>query len=195
MAEFDFAEATYLRSVLDAIPNRVFVVDGDTVILDANTEAKRLHGDEGVLSLGRFCGDVLDCVHARESEGGCGASAFCPECVIRHAIMKAHSGQSTCRATARMRLQTGRGAKDAWFLVTAAPLPGQKQGLYLLTLEDVTELIELRRLVPMCASCRKVRNDVSYWQEVEEYLQKNTGVRFTHGLCPECVKKLGFDNM
>jgi len=53
-------------------------------------------------------------------------------------------------------------------------------------------------LVPICADCRKIRNDRGYWQRVEEYLSEYTDATFTHGLCEECVGKLlkeaGIDN-
>ena len=48
----------------------------------------------------------------------------------------------------------------------------------------------LSGMIPICASCKKVRNDGGYWQQVEDYLSKHSNVDFTHSLCPDCVKKL-----
>ena len=47
----------------------------------------------------------------------------------------------------------------------------------------------LQGLLPMCARCRKVRNDRQVWQRLEEYIEENAGTRLTHSLCPECLKK------
>jgi PAS domain S-box-containing protein len=48
----------------------------------------------------------------------------------------------------------------------------------------------LRGLVPICASCKKIRNDGGYWQQVEEYVAEHTEADFSHGLCDECAHKL-----
>ena len=48
----------------------------------------------------------------------------------------------------------------------------------------------LSGLLPICSSCKEVRNDEGYWQQVEVYIQKHTEATFTHGLCPRCAKIL-----
>jgi len=48
----------------------------------------------------------------------------------------------------------------------------------------------LSGLIPICSNCNKVRDDEGYWRKVEEYISTRTDARFTHGLCPECQKKL-----
>lgn len=48
----------------------------------------------------------------------------------------------------------------------------------------------LSGLLPICASCKKIRNDHGYWQQVEVYLSEHADVDFSHGLCPDCVQKL-----
>jgi PAS domain S-box-containing protein len=45
-------------------------------------------------------------------------------------------------------------------------------------------------LLPMCASCKKIRNDEGYWQEVEVYIHEHSDADFTHGICPACSRKL-----
>ena len=47
----------------------------------------------------------------------------------------------------------------------------------------------LQSLLPMCASCKKIRDDKGYWSQVEEYLEAQTNTMLTHGICPECIKK------
>jgi phosphoserine phosphatase RsbU/P len=48
----------------------------------------------------------------------------------------------------------------------------------------------LRGIVPICASCKKIRNDAGYWQQVEVYVREHTEAEFSHDICPECMKKL-----
>jgi len=54
-------------------------------------------------------------------------------------------------------------------------------------LQDVSRL---RDLIPMCAWCKKVRNDSGFWRSVDDYLSKVTGQDITHGVCPECFDKM-----
>jgi hypothetical protein len=48
----------------------------------------------------------------------------------------------------------------------------------------------LSGLLPICAWCKKVRNDAGYWQDVEAYISARTPAEFTHGICPDCTRKL-----
>ncbi len=48
----------------------------------------------------------------------------------------------------------------------------------------------LRGLIPICSSCKRIRNDQNYWQRLEDYLQEHSEAQFSHGLCLECAKKL-----
>jgi AmiR/NasT family two-component response regulator len=48
----------------------------------------------------------------------------------------------------------------------------------------------LNGLLPICASCKKIRDDSGYWQQVEVYLQQHSQAEFTHGLCPDCLAAL-----
>jgi len=47
----------------------------------------------------------------------------------------------------------------------------------------------LSGLLPICANCKKIRDDQGYWHNVEEYIQKHSEADFTHGICPECMEK------
>ena len=59
----------------------------------------------------------------------------------------------------------------------------------------ISEVKRLSGLLPICANCNKVRDDEGYWQKVEHYISAHSEVEFTHGLCPECMKKLYPDLM
>ena len=48
----------------------------------------------------------------------------------------------------------------------------------------------LRELLPICAWCKRIRDDEGYWNQVEAYFHKHTGTDFTHGICPQCLEKL-----
>jgi GAF domain-containing protein len=48
---------------------------------------------------------------------------------------------------------------------------------------------KLQGLLPICAWCKRIRDDEGYWSQVEAYFHKATGADFTHGICPECLEK------
>jgi hypothetical protein len=48
----------------------------------------------------------------------------------------------------------------------------------------------LQDLLPICASCKKIRDDKGYWHQVESYIRDHAGVEFSHGICPECRTQL-----
>ena len=48
----------------------------------------------------------------------------------------------------------------------------------------------LSGLLPICASCKKVRDDQGYWNQIEAYIEAYSEAQFSHGICPECAKKL-----
>ena len=52
------------------------------------------------------------------------------------------------------------------------------------------EIQQLTGMLPICCSCKNIRDDKGYWQRVEQYIGKLTDVEFTHGICPDCAKKL-----
>jgi PAS domain S-box-containing protein len=52
-----------------------------------------------------------------------------------------------------------------------------------------TEITQLRSLLPICAHCKKIRDDTGYWQKVESYISQYTDTEFSHGICPDCAKK------
>lgn len=54
----------------------------------------------------------------------------------------------------------------------------------------LSQVRTLQGLLPMCASCKSIRNDQGYWTEVEKYLSHHMPVTFTHGICPPCIQKL-----
>ena len=56
--------------------------------------------------------------------------------------------------------------------------------------QALSEVKTLRRLLPICASCKKIRDDRGYWEEIEEYLDKHTDITFSHGICPACSQRL-----
>jgi len=54
--------------------------------------------------------------------------------------------------------------------------------------EALAHVNQLKGIIPICAQCKRIRDDQNYWQRVEKYIAKNIDARFTHGLCPDCAE-------
>lgn len=56
--------------------------------------------------------------------------------------------------------------------------------------QALAQIKTLRGLLPICCSCKKIRNDQGYWEQIESYIYEHAGVAFSHGLCPDCSQAL-----
>jgi hypothetical protein len=56
--------------------------------------------------------------------------------------------------------------------------------------ERTSHIKRLSGLLPICASCKKIRDDKGYWQQVEQYLETHSDAEFSHAICPDCMRKL-----
>ncbi|MBM9616743.1 response regulator [Desulfobulbus rhabdoformis] len=59
--------------------------------------------------------------------------------------------------------------------------------------EALAEIKILRGIIPICASCKKIRNDDGYWQQIESYIREHSDAQFSHSICEECAQKLYSD--
>jgi two-component system sensor histidine kinase ChiS len=66
---------------------------------------------------------------------------------------------------------------------------GRERELRARITEAVADIKTLRGLLPICAWCRKVRDDSGYWSRLDEYVSEHTDAEFSHGICPECREK------
>lgn len=56
--------------------------------------------------------------------------------------------------------------------------------------KSLSEIKTLRGIIPICSSCKKIRNDKGYWENVDVYLRDHTEAEMSHGMCPDCMDKL-----
>ena len=184
-------ESRFLRQVLDAMPTPVFVVDAAVCVRDMNAAAQAfLHATDSLAGI-RLCGEILQCVHALNDGHPCGETPFCSHCVVRDAVTVAGRGEPAVRRWTRMQLVVESRLRDVCLLVTATQFQTGGEALTLLVLEDVTDVTELRALLPVCSICGKVRSEGDdRWESLHDYLRHHTGLRFTHGVCPDCIPRL-----
>jgi PAS domain S-box-containing protein len=191
-------ERNLLRTVIDNLPDLIFYKDtGGRYILNNLPH---------MLSIG---------VERQEDVVGKTTFDFNPpdlaKLYMEDELKVIQSGQ-TMHNREEMALHRDTGEKR-WHLTTRVPLidkQGKVTGLIGIA-RDITErkLAEAERerlikelqdaladiktlsgLVPICANCKKIRDDKGFWTQVESYIQERSQARFSHGICPDCMKKL-----
>lgn len=179
----------HLETLFSATHDVVLVLDGETQrILYVNETVQRVLGYEPSALLGQpftplLAGDDPDCIEEAQLVDG----VYGP---------------------LRLRCADGR-IRSADATVAVVPWDG-KPALYY-SLRDVTARTQLEAererliselqnalatvkqlsgMLPICANCKRIRNDDGYWATVEQYLSEHTEAQFSHGICPDCCTKL-----
>lgn len=83
-----------------------------------------------------------------------------------------------------------KGTVDSGLLVKTIRYSIERQKLITILEKNLKEIRTLRGLLPMCAWCKNVRDDKGYWKRVETYIEEHTDASFTHGICPQCLKRI-----
>jgi PAS domain S-box-containing protein len=95
--------------------------------------------------------------------------------------------------------------------ISLIPFPIDDANAHLMVMEDITKRKQMEKdreklihelqgafskinvlkgFLPICASCKKIRDDNGYWNQIESYIREHSEATFSHGICPECAKKL-----
>lgn len=162
------------RVLVEALSDPLIALDENNRIVDANPAARRICYIEDK-EIGSF---------ARRNP-------FLAETLDRLATVEGHAVEASPNGT-------------RWYEVRAEVVRAGSRSLRLLALRDITErrllverlsaaLSEIRSLegiIPICARCKKIRDDSGYWQQVESYVSSHTRAQFSHGICPDCRKEV-----
>ena len=185
-----FHRSEFLERLLDIIPALIMVVDDDVTILDANRELSNFWGIPREKFINERGGNILNCVNSHDSPQGCGRGTQCKTCILRNSVGEAVKGKKVSRKQTTMKFDLNGETKSLNLLITAAPFEYRGAIMVLLIMENISELVQLRKLIPICSSCKKIRDDKDYWKEVEHYFKELIDADFSHGICPDCLKKL-----
>lgn len=180
----------FLQDLFNAIGVPVLVVDETLRIRHANAATQELCGPEEGSPLQRRCGEVLQCFFECRSARRCGDTAGCAACRLRRMVGATFAQRRAQRETVPLHvLQEGR-EREIWMQVDAAPITRNNRLYAVLTLKEATELMRLRRIIPICTQCNKIRNDQNYWMQLEQYFHEHENMDLSHGICPDCLKLL-----
>lgn len=167
-------------ALLDGMSDGVVVLDRSNRILLANPAAREIFALDGGSEREAKCVEAL-----REAESARGQIEIPGEekqarrsLEVRANTIYDRRGEVAGRLFV-IRDQTERKA-----------LEEEREALILKLEEAVSTVRKLEELLPICASCKKIRDDNGYWDQIEEYLGSRLAVQFSHGLCPDCMEKL-----
>ena len=167
-----------VRTIFDNVSFPVLLIDREYKIVEAN-RAALLHvnqRDEDVI--GRSCFEIT---HASEEPCWHSGQVSCP-------VREAFEARKRVHAIHRHSVKGQLVIEE----IVATPLDEVTGEANYVSEEfrDITELLELREgLLPICFSCKKIRNGNGSWHRIEEYIHDHTGADFSHSLCPECFRQ------
>lgn len=200
-----------LRTIYDCAPVMMCVLDGERRVLYANRALVEFLGEsEESLKNGRACG-VFGCINAQDDPRGCGYGHRCKTCPLKIAIEETYrTGLGHRSVEYRATLIREGTQREVVLLGSTALVESDDRSSVLLCLEDFSErkrleeekdkLVEnltdalakvkkLSGLLPICASCKKIRDDNGYWTQIEAYIREHSEAEFSHGICPDCIEK------
>lgn len=88
------------------------------------------------------------------------------------------------------QLLAGKNAQLEYEIVERKELEQEREKLIAQLQEALAQVKTLSGFLPICASCKNIRDDSGYWKQIESYLSAHADVTFSHGICPDCAQKL-----
>jgi PAS domain-containing protein len=184
-----FSEET-ARTMLDAVPVPLFLLDWNMNVHYANAQGIRLTGEGNRSILEKRWGGMMHCINLNSSEVRCGMTEFCRTCEIRNIVRKVlEQREPVHRREEFIRRHTGE-VNRANFSLSASVLDIGESPYALLVMEDITEYIDSKRIMFVCSSCKRIRNPEDRWEKFESYISRHTRFQVSHSICPECMKNL-----
>lgn len=191
---FRESEAIHM-TMLQSIGDHVSMMDKDLNILWANETARRLFGNDIV---GKKC---YEAYHQREEP--CKPHPCLILRTLQDGKVHEHDTQVVDKdarvryfhCTANLALRDSEGNATAAIEIsrdiTDLKLAEEERDKLIKELQDALANIKtLKGLLPICSSCKKVRDDGGYWHQVEVYIHDHSDANFSHSICPDCAKTL-----
>jgi len=162
---------SFLKTLFNAIPCAMLILDGDRRIHAANNFFLKGYGGSEDQALMKRVGNVIQCVNALKTHEGCGFSEECSSCAIRNTALKAVAGQRIERKRAKMEFSLDGRSQDLSLLISAAPFEHDGNHLAIVMFEDVTELNHLRKRLKAEQSFRGIVGQDPRMEELFETIR------------------------
>jgi PAS domain S-box-containing protein len=181
----------YFKAIMGSLKTSIIIVDKNYTIVDANPSFCSKHETTREKIIGKHCYEIT---HRYDSP----CYEMDTDCPARKVF---ETGKQTQVMHSHLT-----GGSNIWEEIVASPLKDENGNiLYVIEeIQDVTDLLKtmdialdmsaeiktLKQILPICANCKKIRTDTGYWKNIEEYIEEHSTSMLSHGICPDCSKKL-----
>ncbi len=179
-----------LKTVLDTVQAGIVVIDPEThIIVGANAAAGKMVGAPREQILGSSCQKFI----CPAEEGECPITDLGQNLDnAEQVLLTASGGKVPILKTVVSVILAGREHLLESFLDITERKEAEEERARLIgeLQEALAKVKTLSGLLPICASCKSIRDDQGYWQQIEAYIRDHSEAEFSHSVCPECAKKL-----
>ena len=181
----------YLNAIISSLKNPIVILDKNYTIVDTNPAFCSKHETTREKIIGKHCYEIT-----HRYDRPCYEMNI--DCPTRKVFETGKQTQVIHNHIA--------GRSNILVEIIASPIKDEKGNvLYVMEeIQDITELIKtiettlvlhdeiktLEQILPICANCKKIRTDTGDWKNVEKYIEEQSTSQLSHGICPDCAKKL-----
>jgi PAS domain S-box-containing protein len=166
------------------------MIDAQThKIVDVNPVAARMIGLAADSIVGHVCHQFV----CRAAQGRCPITDLGQIMDNSERVLVMAKGETVpiLKTVTTVHLDGRQYLIESFLDITERKRAEEEQGRLVKKLQRaLAEVKTLSGLLPICASCKKIRDDKGYWNQLEVYIRDHSGAEFSHSLCPECAKKL-----
>lgn len=178
-----------LKMLLDSLPSGVIIVDPAThTIVDANASAVGMIGAAREEIVGRICHRFV----CTAEEGQCPVTdlGLSVESSDRELVRASGERIAVVKSVVALKFNGREYLVENFIDVTERKhLEQERESLIQALQEALNNVKTLSGLIPICASCKKIRDDKGYWNQVEIFISNHSDVLFSHGYCPDCAAR------
>ena len=189
-------EREQFRALADMSPDIILLADREGTILHENPTLENIMGFKVADRIGR---NVFENLHPDDLN------------LMMEAFNRLMSNQDSPSQKYEIRIRDIDGSWHTFEVVASNLKQGNVVDALLINLHDITErkkyeqerdllvselqtalseIKQLSGLLPICSSCKKIRNDNGYWEQIESYIRDHSQAEFSHGICPDCANKI-----
>jgi len=186
---------TYLAAIVDSAEEAITGQNMDGIITTWNTGAARLYGYTAEEAIGKPAMFIVPEAYQQEASDLCRklqrAEGVEPVDTVRQ--RKNGSTVSVCVTMSAIRDSQARilGASCiAYDISERKRVEAERLDLIAHLNQTLSKVKTLSGLLPICASCKKIRDDHGYWQKLETFVREHSQAEFSHSICPDCMKLL-----
>jgi PAS domain S-box-containing protein len=181
----------YFKAIIHSLKTSIIIIDKNYTIVDTNTSFCSKYETTREEIIGKHCYEITH--------------RFDSPCYQKDTDCPARKVFETGKQTQVIHSHIVEGS-NIWEEIVASPLKDEKGNvLYVVEeIQDVTDLLKtmdialgmsaeiktLKRIIPICANCKKIRTDTGFWKNIEEYIEEHSDSELSHGICPDCSQKL-----